>query len=134
MTADHSREWGESLGAYALGHLSDDERAGLEAHLEGCPECRAELESLTAVARLLPLADPEQLGTPPVLPRGLGDRVMSSISGERRRTKRRRFQFGFALSGATAAVAAAAILAIFILPGGGEEAPSQDVTFASLPQ
>jgi anti-sigma factor RsiW len=134
MTADHSREWRESLGAYALGQLSDDERAGLEAHLEGCPECRAELESLTAVARLLPLADPEQLGTPPALPRGLGDRVMSSISGERRRTKRRRFQFGFALSGATAAVAAAAILAIFILPGGGEEAPAQEVSFASLPQ
>jgi anti-sigma factor RsiW len=134
MTADHGREWRESLGAYALGHLSDDERAGLEAHLEGCPDCRAELESLTAVARLLPLADPEQLGTAPALPRGLGDRVMASIGGERRRTKRRRFRFGFALSGATAAVAAAAILAIFILPGGGEEAPSQHVTFASLPQ
>jgi hypothetical protein len=133
MTADHSREWRESLGAYALGHLSDDERVALEAHLEGCPDCRAELESLASVARLLPLADPEQLGTPPSLPRGLGDRVMRSIAGEQRRSKRRRFRFGFALSGATAAVAAAAILAIFILPGGGEEAPTQHVTFASLP-
>ena len=95
MTADHSREWRESLGAYALGHLSDDERAGLEAHLEGCPECRAELESLSSVARLLPLADPEQLDTPPSLPRGLGDRVMASIAGERRRSRRRRFRFGF---------------------------------------
>jgi len=132
MTADHSREWRESLGAYALGHLSDDERAGLEAHLEGCPDCRAELESLSSVARLLPLADPEQLGTAPSLPRGLGDRVMSSIAGERRRSKRRRFRFGFALGGATAA-AAAAVLAIFVLSGGGEEAPSQHVTFASLP-
>ena len=63
MTADHNREWRESLGAYALGHLPDDERAGLEAHLEGCPECRSELESLESVARLLPLADPERLGT-----------------------------------------------------------------------
>jgi hypothetical protein len=111
MTADHSREWRESLGAYVLGHLSDDERAGLEAHLEGCPDCRAEVESLTSVARLLPLADPEQLGGPPALPRGLGDRVMASISSERRRSKRRRFRFG----------------------GGGEEAPSQHVSFASLP-
>ncbi len=133
MTADHSREWRESLGAYALGHLSDDERAGLEAHLEGCPDCRAELESLSSVARLLPLADPEQLDTPPSLPRGLGGRVMASIAGEHRRSKRRRFRLGFGLSGATAAVAAAAILAIFVLPGGGEEAPSQHVSFASLP-
>jgi Putative zinc-finger len=132
MTADHNREWRESLGAYALGHLSDDERAGLEAHLEGCPDCRAELESLSSVARLLPLADPEQLDTPPSLPRGLGDRVMASIAGERRRSKRRRFRLGFGLSGATAAVAAAAMLAIFVLPGGGE-APSQHVSFASLP-
>ncbi len=133
MTADHSREWRESLGAYALGHLSDDERAGLEAHLEGCPDCRAELESLSSVARLLPLADPDQLGTTPSLPRGLGDRVMASIAGERRRSKRRRFRFGLAFGGVTAAAAAAAVLAIFVLSGGGEEAPSQDVTFASLP-
>ncbi len=132
MTADHSREWRESLGAYALGHLSEDERAGIEAHLEGCPDCRAELESLAPVVRLLPLADPEQLGTAPSLPRGLGDRVMASISGERRRSKRRRFRLGFALSGATAA-AAAAVLAIFVLSGGGGEGPAQHVTFASLP-
>src|SRR5215475_2154390 len=123
MTADHNREWRESLGAYALGHLSDDERAAIEAHLEGCPDCRAELDSLVSVARLLPLADPEQLGTAPSLPRGLGDRVMASIAGERRRSKRRRFRLGFAFSGAAAAAAAAAVLAIFVLGGNGEEAP-----------
>jgi hypothetical protein len=132
MTADHSREWRESLGAYALGHLSDDERAGIEAHLEGCPDCRAELESLAPVVRLLPLADPERLGTTPSLPRGLGDRIMASIAGERRQVKRRRFRLGFALSGATAAVAAA-VLAIFVLPGGSVKGPAQHVTFASLP-
>ena len=48
MKTDGCREWRESLGAYALGHLPDEERAGLEAHLEGCPSCRAELEQLTA--------------------------------------------------------------------------------------
>jgi acyl-coenzyme A thioesterase PaaI-like protein len=59
---------------------------------------------------------------------------MASISSERRRSKRRRFRFGFALGGATAAAAAAAaVLAIFVLGGGGEEAPSQHVSFASLP-
>ena len=53
-----------SLGAYALGDLAGEERAGLEAHLEGCPECRAEAESLGAVAQLLPLADPDRFSQP----------------------------------------------------------------------
>jgi anti-sigma factor RsiW len=119
MTAENCREWRESLGAYALGQLGDDERTGLEAHLEGCAECRAELESLRSVAKLLPLADPQQLGTVPSLPRGLGDRVMASIAGERRtRTRMRRRRGGFALAGAAAAVAAA-LLAIFFI--GGDE-------------
>ena len=43
MKAESCREWRESLGAYALGHLPAEERAGLEAHLDGCAECRAEL-------------------------------------------------------------------------------------------
>jgi Putative zinc-finger len=133
MTAENCREWRESLGAYALGQLSADERAGLEAHLEGCPECRAELDSLTSVAKLLPLADPKRLGTVPSLPRGLGDRVMATIAGERRsRRRRRRLRGGLALSGATAVVAAA-VLAIFVLGGEGEEAPSTHVSFRSLP-
>jgi len=56
MKTDGCREWRESLGAYALGHLSEEERAGLEAHLEGCPSCRAELEQLTGVVHPLSLA------------------------------------------------------------------------------
>jgi hypothetical protein len=132
MTADHNREWRESLGAYALGHLPEDERAGLEAHLEGCPECRSELESLESIARLLPLADPERIGTEPSLPRGLGDRVMASIAGERKVSRRRRRGFGFALGG-VAAAAAAAVLAIFVLSGGSDEAPAQHITFTELP-
>jgi hypothetical protein len=132
MTADPCREWRESLGAYALGHLADDERAGLDAHLEGCPSCRAELESLESVALLLPLADPERLGSAPSLPRGLGDRVMASIGGERRHSRRRRLRLGLSLGGATAAVAAA-MLAIFILPGGGGGGPAQDIAFTELP-
>ena len=132
MTADPCRDWRESLGAYALGHLPDDERAGLEAHLEGCPTCRAELESRESVALRLPLADPERLGSAPSLPRGLGDRVMASIGGERRHSRRRRLRLSLSLGAATAAVAAA-MLAIFILPGGGGEGPAQHITFTELP-
>jgi anti-sigma factor RsiW len=132
MRTESCREWRESLGAYALEQLPEGERAALEAHLDGCAECRAELESLTGVAHLLPLADPEHFDAAPAPPPALGDRVTATIRTERRSQRRRRLRMGFALSGATAAVAAAA-LAIFVLPGGSSGSPEQHVEFASLP-
>ncbi|HXR30226.1 MAG TPA: zf-HC2 domain-containing protein [Solirubrobacterales bacterium] len=133
MTAERCREWRESLGALALSQLPDAERPALEAHLEGCPGCRAELESLQGVARLMPLADPDRFGDVPAPPAALGERIATTIAAERRSERRRRRRFGFALSGATAAVAAA-VLAIFISPGGdGESVPQRHVSFESLP-
>ncbi len=132
MTADRCREWRESLGAHALGQLPAEERAALEAHLEGCPDCRVELESLAGIARLMPLADPERFGTAPTPPPALADRVAATISAERRSGRRRRVRLGLALSGATAAVAAA-VLVLFVLPGGGGGTPERHVSFSSLP-
>lgn len=52
MTApDEHNRLRELLGAYALGGLPDDAAAGVRAHLDGCPTCRAEL------AEIAPLAD-----------------------------------------------------------------------------
>ncbi len=132
MKTESCREWRESLGAYALGQLPAEERAGLEAHLEGCPACRAEARSLQGVASLLPLADPERLGPAPQPPRELGERVMAAVEGEQRRHRRRR-RFGFALGG-LATAAATAVLLLVLLPGGGEPVPQQRVEFGSLPQ
>jgi hypothetical protein len=132
MTTERCREWRESLGAQALGQLPEEERAALEAHLDGCPECRAELDSLAGVARLLPLADPEHFGTAPAPPPSLADRVAATIRAERRSRRRRHFRLGLTFSGATAALAAAA-LAIFVLPGGPGGEPEQHVAFASTP-
>ncbi len=133
MKTESCREWRESLGAHALGHLSAEERAGLEAHLEGCPECRAEADSLAFVSRLLPHADPDRFGPAPLPPAALGERIATQIDTERQgKRRRRRLRLGLALSGATAAVAAAA-LAVFVLPGGGGGAPAQRVAFRSLP-
>jgi hypothetical protein len=131
MTTERCREWRESLGALALGQLPEDERAALEAHVDGCAECRAELESLSVVAQLLPLANPAHFGTAPAPPPALADRVAATIRAERRSQRRRRLRRGLAFSGATAAVAAAA-LAIFVLPG-GNGAPEQHVAFGGLP-
>jgi len=132
MKTEGCRDWRHLLGAYALGDLSAEERAGLEAHLEGCPECRAEAKSLDTVARLLPLADPDRFSRPAPQPSSdLGKEIAATIGRERRVVqRRRRWRFGLALSGAAAA--AAVVLAIVVLPSAGG-APEQHVDFGRLP-
>lgn len=128
------REWRELLGAYALGHLEGDERVGLEAHLEGCPECRAELAALQPVTRMLPYADPERFESAPAPPVDLGQRIAATIEGEKERLRERRQRRrigGVALGGAAAALVAAVLL-LFVL-GGEEASPERHVEFASLP-
>jgi len=133
MTTEDCRHWKEALGAYALGHLAPGERAGVEAHLEGCAACRAEADSLGSVARLLPHADPAQFGPAPQPPPELGRRIVATIGSERRSQRRqRRWRWGLGLGGAAAA-AAAAVLAIFVLSGGEAGEPKQHVAFGSLP-
>ncbi len=69
---DHDR-YGELAGPYALGILSADDRRLFEAHLAGCPECRAEVRDAAVVAEALGHAvaaeDP---------PAGLRDRVLAA--------------------------------------------------------
>jgi len=127
------RDWRELLGAYALGHLQGTELVGLEAHLEGCAQCREELALLTPVAQMLPHAHPERFESAPQPPPELGARIAATIAGERQQTeqrRRRRVFGGFALGGATAALAAA-VLAIFVLGGGSGGEPAKQVKFAS---
>jgi Putative zinc-finger len=130
MKTESCREWRPQLGARALGDLGPEERAGLEAHLEGCPGCRAEAAGLGEVARLLPLADPERFGCPAPQPSPeLGGRVAAAVGGESQARRRRRLGLAFA----GAAAVATAVLAIFVLAGDGGGNPEQHVEFASLP-
>ena len=136
MTADDHRDWRLSLGAFALGDLPPDERAAIAAHIEGCPECRAELRELEGVAALLPLADPARIEGPPVRPPAdLGARIEAQIAAESakegRVKRRRRLRFGF--GGAVAVAFVAALLAVVVIPIGGESSPAQKVEFASVP-
>ncbi|HEY1853769.1 MAG TPA: anti-sigma factor [Solirubrobacterales bacterium] len=134
MTTESCREWRTSLGAYVLGQLPDEERAGLEAHLEGCPECRAEAESLGTVARLMPLADPARITEQaPHPPDQLRERIEGVIGAEHegRRKQRRRRRFGFAFGGIAAAAAAAIAI---VVTGGGEQAPEQHIAFHDVPK
>ena len=90
MKADDCRRWRENLGALVLDQLDDSERAATEAHLEGCGECRAELELLAPLAEALPLADPSRLDAPPAPPRSLPYRIAGRIAAERLARRRKR--------------------------------------------
>jgi anti-sigma factor RsiW len=134
-TRNECREWRELLGAHALGHLEGDERAGLEAHLEGCAGCREELAALAPVARMLPHADPARFELAPDPPPELGRRIAATIEGEKqqaRQRRRRRTLGGFAFGGLTAA-AVAAVLLLFVFGGSSQDA-SQPVRFTGLPE
>jgi hypothetical protein len=132
MKTDACREWRESLGAYALGHLPEDERAGIAAHLEGCPSCRAELEQLASVVRPMSLADPARFEAAPSPPPSLAGRVAAAIGAEQRKERRRR-RVRFSLAFGGAAAVAAAVLVLFVLPGDEASGPEEHVTFGSLP-
>lgn len=133
MSAESCREWRESLGAHALGQLAGEEHAALDAHLDGCAACRAELASLAGVGRLLPLADPAHFDQAPAPPPALADRVVATIRSEHRASQRRRWRLGLTLGGATAAVAAA-LLSFVVLPGGDNgSSPERHISFGSAP-
>jgi anti-sigma factor RsiW len=66
---DHAT-YKDEVGAYLLGALTDAERSAFEDHLDGCPECRHELERLRPASELLPRSV-EQVEPPPGLKRSL---------------------------------------------------------------
>ncbi|MDH4111715.1 MAG: zf-HC2 domain-containing protein [Actinomycetota bacterium] len=86
---DHVRR---SIGAFVLGHLTTEEAAAVQAHLDGCVACRTEASSLAPVAQLLPLVDPERIRAPGVVerPPEMLDGVLTRIDRERGEQRRRR--------------------------------------------
>ena len=134
MTADECRIWRERLGAYVLGQLSEEERVATDAHLEGCPDCRAEADALSPMAAMLEHADPERLSPAPAPPPELGDRIARRIAAERGATRRRRLWFGFGLGAAAAAATAAVLLAISLTGSTPTQPQPETVAFKGLPQ
>ncbi len=129
MKAEGCREWRESLGAYALGHLPDEERAGLEAHLEGCPSCRAGARVALVGCRADVARRPGPLRVarrrrPP----SLADRVAAAIGRERAPRRRRRVSAW--PSAARQRGGAARAGASSSCPAAADGGPEQHVTFA----
>ncbi len=73
MDCDRTREL---LSDYLGGELSDGDRDGVAAHVDGCPSCAAEAEGLAQTLALLSALPPEKA------PRELLDRIMKGIARE----------------------------------------------------
>lgn len=89
MTPEEHRTLRESLGDHALGRLDAREAATLQAHLDGCPDCRTELEEISSVLPALRRADPDRLDRTPLPPPDLGDRIVAAARAEGRDARRR---------------------------------------------
>jgi anti-sigma-K factor RskA len=103
MTEDR---YGELLGPYVLGELTAEEERGLERHLEGCPECRNELESIRHTHELL------RKGAATAPPPELKDRVLVQATSETPARSRVRWRL---LVSAAATLLVIAVLGVGLL-------------------
>ncbi|MTD17358.1 anti-sigma factor [Nakamurella sp. YIM 132087] len=76
MNDSSHRELRELLAWYATGRADAVETAAVEAHLDGCPECRAELAELRGTVRALDLVDVNRIEALPAPPPELRESVL----------------------------------------------------------
>lgn len=125
MTPDCERL--RELGAeVALGIADGEDRAWALQHLSECPECRARIERLSAVADELTMIAPSI--EPPA---GFEGRVVDSVTGPARESARaRRRRWALPVAGALAAAACAAGAVWFALGNDRDLADSYRDTLA----
>jgi hypothetical protein len=123
MAGEACRDWRGALGAAALGAVDSDDDVALQAHLDGCADCRAELDELRAVAAALPLADLAHVeratGQPPA---ALGASVVGAVAGARASARRRRARRAVAAAAAVAALAGGVVAVGGALVDDGDDA------------
>jgi len=126
------RYWREMIGAFVLGKLDEGERVALQAHLDGCPACRAEVEELWPVAGALAEAAPEHVASRESPPADLMEGVLAQVERERKLHRRR--QRGRWVGRSTLAAAAAALfvaIGFFLLPSLlAPEVPLEPIAFS----
>jgi hypothetical protein len=111
MMDQECARWQGELAMQALGRLEPDVAVGLQAHLDGCADCRAEAAALRPLAGALALASVDSLdevgleSVPPQLQASVMRRLTQESRSEHRRSRRR-------MAGAVAAVAAVAAAAV----------------------
>lgn len=103
-------QFADNLALYALGALKGDERTTLEQHLEGCSDCRRELEQLRGDSALLAFSV-----SGPAPPQRSRQRLMTAIGREAKLPAVIPSKKRFAWWGVVGWAAAAAMLVIAAL-------------------
>jgi hypothetical protein len=110
MTAQGCVRWQGELAMQALGKLEPDVATALQAHLDGCADCREEAAELAPLAAALAAASPDVLDDPEAapVPARLQQSVLARLDAEARSEHRRARRWVGAAAAAVAAVATAA--------------------------
>ncbi|MET0727992.1 MAG: anti-sigma factor [Acidimicrobiales bacterium] len=127
--------WQADLAGWLSAQLPPDREAPLADHLAGCETCRAEADSLLAVAAVLLGTDPEssnggadQRAVRHQPPPDLGDRILAAVAATERRGRSVRIGLGLLL--AAAAIAAFLVVRIDRSP---DPFPGDAVAFTVTP-
>ena len=138
----------EMLGAFTLGHLDDADQTMVQAHLDGCTSCRADLAEISPLAGLLSQVDVDRFDLPPLPPADLGGAIRAQVaaeretrdtdelgrrrSGLRRRTTTRALLATAAAAVVLAALAGGAVLGRTTAPEVAASAPAPTVESVAL--
>jgi hypothetical protein len=103
---DRYREW---IGAFVLGDLAGADLEAMQTHINGCPECWAEVRELEPVVAALSYADPERIDEDRRPPGDLEESTLAPLLEEMHRSRwGNRRRYGWLVS------AAAAIFAVLV--------------------
>jgi hypothetical protein len=115
MTAERCEAWRGLVGLEVVGQLDPDQRVALDAHVDQCPECRQERQSLLSLADALAGADPDHLQSA-AMPMALEESVLGMLrSAEARRmamARRRRNVLTLSAGAAAVLVALGLMLSV----------------------
>ena len=102
-------QWHGLIAMRSLGGLSSDEAIALDAHLEGCAECRTLAEEMSSTVAMLDYVDPTSVEPTAQVAPELAERVLGDLRRAGALQRRRRRVTASAVS-VVGAIAAALIL------------------------
>jgi anti-sigma-K factor RskA len=126
-----------ALGAYVLGALEPDEAAQVRRHIEDCPDCMAERDSLAPLPALLGAAGGAEAATTEPLSPAFEERLLDAYARDHAASPRHRLRWRLPRRRwlAAGAVGIAAVAAAVVgLQVAGDEQPDTgyDVTFQNV--
>jgi hypothetical protein len=132
MTAQGCVRWQGELAMQALGKLEPDVATALQAHLDGCADCREEAAEIAPLAAALAAASPDVLEDPEAapVPARLEQSVLARLDAEARSEHRRARRW---VGGAAAAVVAVASVAAVFASGGSSPPAGRLVALTGAP-